>query len=915
MAAAVAASLVLSTGSSGVSFAEETVPDQPSAVLATSAEAKNQSGPSEYGLDVAERIAEEGIVLLENKEDTLPLEKGTKVNVFGSTQCNPFYGGGGSGAVSAKNIVDLYQSLSDAGFEINEDLKQTYQNWWENGGKDMTYKPQGDSGLDGYATSNVANPEMTVDEETMTSAQEFSDTAIVIIGRSGSEGSDLGEKDTSLYEGEEELIKNVTDHFENVIVLYNVCSPLCEDFSFLSEEQKEHLKGSMIIWAPGQQGMEAVGKVLNGEVNPSGKLADTVAVDISKYPSTVNFGDCLDPATIDLSEEDSGIESYFVEYEEDIYVGYRYFETETFQAKSDVLYPFGYGLSYTTFDVMTQSVAINENGTETALDDTVTIKVKVTNTGDVAGKEVVQIYYDAPDTEKQIEKADRELIAFAKTQELEPGESQEITMTFDVAEMDSWYYEKDCYILEKGSYDFYVGTDVRTAVKTESSYELAEDHLVEYDPVTGVAYTSLFADAIHKEGIDGMGVDGTMTLLSRYDAENTIPEYTNTAVSKFSGGFGTCGENKNHTTQGEDIVTEDWWSYVGICGSYITMEQQGVTEKAEIQLIDVYNGEASMEEFLAQMTDSELVAMQLGGGFGTIGFERLGIPATTAQDGPANVKASRRSEGLEDGTAFPIETMLACTWNVELAQEMGEAAALEAPNEDDISSWYAPAANTHRNPMGGRNFEYFSEDPMLGGTMMAYETMGAQSNGLTVTLKHFAVNDQEKNREGINTYVSEQAMREIYLKQFEMAVKVGAMGVMTGFNRIGNEWCGSSSALLTDLLRGEWGFDGYVLSDSWQMGYMNAVEGAYAGQDTMLLARETITQEKAEHGRLDWSNALMENHDEARDVLETCIGNILNYVMQTRTFAQIIGSDENIGVSVTEETISTLPFYVETAEN
>ncbi len=893
-----AAAIAMTVGSPMNVLAEET----------ETLEVSGASGPTEYGLDVAEQIAEEGIVLLENEDKTLPLAEGTKVNLFGATQCSPFYGGGGSGSVTASNIVDLYQSLEDAGIEINADLKEAYQNWWNNGGSELSYKPEGDSGLDGYSTSNVANPEMELTDEMLAAAKAYSDTALVIIGRSGSEGADLGEADMSLYEDERTMISQLTDNFENVIILYNVCAPLCENFDFLTEEQMEHLKASMIIWAPGQQGMEAVGKVLNGEVNPSGRLTDTVAVDIENYPSTVNFGDCLDPATVDTAEEDSGVEAYFVEYEEDIYVGYRYFETDAFDAKEEVLYPFGYGLSYTTFDLSTDSIEAESSGDATT--DTVTITVTVTNTGDYAGKEVVQVYYKAPASDKEIEKADRELIAFAKTDELEPGESQTLTLNFDASEMSSWYYDEGCYIMEKGDYEFYIGTDVRQAQLADTSYSLAEDQLIERDPVTNAEYMNLFENASHKEGVDGLGVDGSMTLLSIYDTENTMPDYEYTAESKFSGGFGTSGENQAHTTEGEDIVTEDWWQYVGICGSYITMEQQGVTEKAAIQLEDVYYGDAAMSDFLAQMTDSELVAMQLGGGFGSIGFERLGIPATTAQDGPASVKASRRSEGLEDGTAFPIETMLACTWNISLAEEMGTAAALEAPNEDDISSWYAPAANIHRNPMGGRNFEYYSEDPLLSGMMMSYVTIGAQSNGLTVTLKHFAVNDQETNREGIHTYVSEQAMREIYLKPFEMAVKAGAYGIMTGFNRIGDEWCGSNSALLTDLLRTEWGFEGYVLSDSWQIGYMNAVESAYAGQDTMLLARETITEEKAEHGRLDWSNALTENHDEARQVLETCIEHILNYVMQTRTFAEVIGTDENVGSSVSEETIATLPFRI-----
>lgn len=833
--------------------------------------------------EIAESIAAEGIVLLENKDNALPLAQNKKVSVFGTGQVAEYLGGGGSGSISAKNPVYLLDAMRAEGIQINEDLTAIYKNWYNTTGKNLDYRPvEGGGGAMGeYSTSAVARAEMPLTDDQMAQAKAFSDTAIIVIARSGSEGLDLGKSDLKLYPGEETLIEKVTGNFTNVIVLFNIQNAL--EMGFL--EEYPSIKAAAVIWAPGEVGMTSVGKMLTGEVNPSGKLADTIAYHIEDHPSTANFGSYV----LSTSDYANNKADYYLEYKEGIYVGYRYFET---MAPEKVQYEFGYGKSYTTFNVSLQSYKVNKSANRYG---SITVDALVKNTGSVAGKEVVQVYYGAPDG--KLEKPAKELVGFGKTKLLKPGESQIVSITFDIEEMASWSDADGCYLLEKGNYSIYMGTSVKQIVST-SIYNLSSDIKVTTDPVTKTEYSNLFDD------MDSYYENKGISLLSKKNPTDTWPASAATVAGvaiqpgMTAGGLAAVGTGNT----GGTFVTNQ----PTVVNNTITLGQN--ESKAAIQLKDVYEGSASMDLFVNQFTDTELVNLHARGGFMTIGIERLGIPATNQQDGPACVKAMRnasRLNGQINGVAFPIGTMVACTWNEELAEAMGEAAAKEAKLLN-VDAWYAPGGNTHRSPMGGRNFEYFSEDPMLGGIIMARMVKAAQAGGLTTTVKHFVGNDQETNRFNVHQYMPERAFREIYLKQFEMSFKAGSMGTMSAFNALGPTWAGGSKALLTDLLRGEWGYKGYVLTDMYIGGYMDPVKAAYAGNDTMLASSATrINQLLA-----DFSAEFSQRPEQIRAALRENAEHTLNYVMQTHPFSKIIGNTTNIGSSVTDY---AFPFTATTA--
>lgn len=852
------------------------------------------AAPSETGKELSQQIAAEGIVLLKNEDQTLPLATGKAISVFGTTQLDAYYGGGGSGSVSTSNLIDFLSALREKGFQLNEDLIQAYQTWWEDGGAEQDYRPAegGGDALGDYTVSSVAHAEMPLTDELVAAAKETSDTAVVVIGRSGSEGLDLGKKDMALYPAEIDMLDKVTAQFDNVVVLLNICNAV----SLGELENYEQIKSVAVIWAPGEFGMASVADVLSGDVTPSGKLADTFTYSIEDHPSTVNFGDFVKPQNPDVTLSDCKLvevqekdwdgneitvkrwahaddctyetcpsDHYYVEYEEDIWVGYRYFETPQFGKQDAVQYEFGYGLSYTDFDIETVRFDANE--------EFITAEVKVTNTGDTySGKEVVQMYFGAPDG--ALEKPAKELGAFAKTKELAPGESQTLTISLKTDEMSSYSSEQEGYLMEDGDYTIYLGNSVRNC-DVIGTYTLAEDKLIKNDAVTGAEIRNLFSD---------LQTDH-MTLMSSADPEGTYPVAPEVGEKQEpSDGWSATGAGTIPThTEGGRFVEGG----LPELDETNTIRMAEGEEKAEIQLIDVYNDPSLMDSFVAQFTDEELIVMQLQGGFKTVGIERLGIPSTVSNDGPASVKSSDRNVG---GTAFPISTMQACTWNTDLDYQRGIISGQEG-KELGTHSWYAPAANTHRSPMGGRNFEYYSEDPLLGGMAMAYTVRGAEENGLTCMIKHFAGNDQETNRCGVETYVSERAYREIYLKPFEYAVKAGANGVMTAFNRIGTTWCGASHSLMTDLLRTEWGFDGFAVSDMWCAHYMVCTEAVKAGNDTMLWGFEFGNDSKA-----DYSAAFESDPEGIRAALETAAKNICKYAMSTYAFSDICGNTDNIGV-------------------
>ncbi len=716
----------------------------------------------EKSIEIANCIESEGIVLLKNEDNALPL-KTKKVNVFGAASCSiAFAGAAGSGAVRSSDAVGFYDALTNAGIEYNRSLYNIYS---------KATGTKFDLGILSYVITVLKQffgggqsemPIGKISDSAMAQAKEFSQTAIIVIGRVGTEMKDLSVEKLNLTADESEMIEKVCAEFPEVIVVFNISN--ITDMSWL--EDYDSIKAAMIMWLPGEVATDSVGKVLTGEVNPSGKLVDTISYDIEDHPASQNFGNYMYKGIL-------GIPKYFVNYNEGIYVGYRYFETF---APEKVQYPFGFGLSYTTFDWEVESFDANENE--------ITVEVKVTNTGDVAGKEVVQVYFSAPYYEGGIEKSAIELAGYAKTKELAPDKSETVEITFATEDMASYdSATEEAWVLDKGEYKIHIAHDVKT-FEESFSYTVEEKVVYKTDSNSGNEIKNLFSFA-----------EGDLTYFSRADEEGTYPapptNYKATSEVKNS------DQRPAPETEGEAPKT-------------------GVKYDKVITLQDVANDESLWDAFLDQLTVDEMITLITDCGYETEAIERLGIPATSDNDGPSCIKGEGGLLYSDSGLAYPVATALACTWNDELAEEFGEIIGEEG-KQLGTHVWYAPGCNIHRSPQGGRNNEYYSEDPLISGKMSAAVTRGAQSKGLVVTVKHFAANEQETNRQsnGLYTWLNEQALREIYLEPFEISVKEGgAKGIMSAYNRIGAQWCGGSKALITDLLRNEWGFDGFVITDA-----------------------------------------------------------------------------------------------------
>lgn len=764
---------------------------------------------------LAQQIEEEGIVLLENNNDILPLGSSAKVNVFGYAAYSPKYGASsGSGNVSSDNCTGFYDALTLAGIEYNTTLYSTYKSY-----------------------VNLSSAEMPASKIDFDQAKEYSDIAIIMIGRCGMEGDDLDPEDLVLTDTEATLVDTVCANFDHVIMLYNIANMM--EFGYL--EDYPQIEGAMIIWNTGEVGMVAVGEVLTGAVNPSGKLTDSIAYSLDDYPTTVNFGD------FSYSDEDAT----FVEYEEGIYLGYRYFET----FGVDVQYPFGYGLSYTDFKWDVSNY--NYDGS------TVSVDVKVTNTGKRTGKDVVELYASVPYIPGGIEKSAIQLSTYEKTGALAPGESETVSLSFDIWDIASYdMNDEEAWVLDAGEYKLYVSTDVETPV-SECSFYIPEKRVQKYDDVTGVEIKNLFDDACY----DGF------TVLSRNDAEGTIP---------------TAPDNETCPVDISDIdvavapeVDED-----AVAPTF------GATYDETIYLQDVYQNPDLMDAFLDQITVDEAISLICDCGYKSPSVNRLGIVGTQDNDGPASVKGSGGLLYSDSGVAWPIGTCLAATWNLDLAYAHGVQCGIEAA---DIGTdvWYSPTANLHRSPLGGRNFEYYSEDPVVTGRIATKIVEGAQSTGLTITLKHLVLNEQETNRWGALTWANEQTIREIYLRPFEKAIKEGgATGVMSSYARLGKTWCGGNQTLIKDLLRTEWGYKYFVISDfsvyGIYGGYMNPRMCVYARNDATLTGLYAIQQAAIPN--------LMKQEYEANPVafgqgMRDCVEDILNMKMNSTAFKNVALAD------------------------
>lgn len=750
---------------------------------------------SKRHIELSKRAANEGAVLLKNENKTLPIKEGAKIAIFGKAQIDYVKGGGGSGYTFneyTRNIYDGLKLKSDK-VKVFDKLSLFYKAYAEEKYAQMNVSSSALGGQFGMIEEAVL-PRELLDE-----AKDFADVAIITISRFSAEGSDRyndgKDKYFVLSEKENEMVKAVCESFENAIVLIN--SGAMIDAKWFAENEK--IGAALMLWQGGMEGGLSAAELLLGEENPSGKLVDTCAKSFDDYPSSAGFHESED----------------YVQYTEDIFVGYRYFETLP-DKKDCVVYPFGFGLSYTTFEIFDVSA--------TQIGGKILIYASVKNTGSYAGKEVVQVYFSAP--RGKLTKVQKELCAFKKTSLLAPNESEALVLEFDAKQMASYddlgVVEKSAYVLESGEYKFFVGNSVRAAVEIDYKYVLEKPVVVEK--------------------------------LTRYCAPRAL--------------------EKRLTENGE---YEKAQNFGGDLKKFLPKEhcKERFPEKDEDikKLIDVANGALSLDEFIEQLTDDEMARLLEGKAStgvanvdGMGGSLKYGIPTPMTTDGPAGVRINPET-GVRV-TAFPVATCLACTWNTALLEEVGKAGALEA-KENNLSIWLTPALNIHRNPLCGRNFEYYSEDPYLSGKMAAAMVRGIQSQNIAATPKHFVCNNKETNRNNSDSIVSERALREIYLKGFEICVKEAAPKIiMTSYNKLNGTYTAENSELIEGILRGEWGFCGLVTTD-W---------GGNSLRQNEISAGNDIKMPSMSLARM-WGKGGYELSKPQRDELAACVKRLLKMIL------------------------------------
>jgi beta-glucosidase len=785
--------------------------------------------------ELAKEVQSEAIALLKNEDSNLPLSS-KKVNVFGWGSTNPVYGGTGSGSMSDQyDTVSMLDGMKEAGIETNSELSQLYTDY------------RADRPTVGMFAQDWTLPEVPAaqyTDELISNAKDFSDEAIITITRVGGEGADLpmdmtadgitytnnsedyadfqkGESFLQLSQTERDMIDLVTKNFSKVTLVYNGANTF--QFDFLSD----YPQIKSVVWCPpaGQTGFSALGDVLAGETNPSGKTSDTFLKDLTQSVSYNNFGLFEYTNMDDLAAKYTGFTGDevtaipgFVNYSEGIYVGYKFYETAAAEGAIDydsmVAFPFGYGLSYTSFEQKLDDV--------TYKDGTVTVDVTVTNTGGTAGKDVVEVYYNPPYTNGGIEKASTNLVDFEKTDLIEPGASQTVTIEFEDDDMASYDYKNaKAYVLEQGDYAVSIQSDSHNVIDSKT---ISVDETITYDSDSNshngdqVVATNQFDDAA-----------GDVTYLSRADHFANYKEAT-AAPTNFEMSDEAKETFYNNSNYDPTAFDDD------------SDEMPTTGAKNGLKLSDMYGkdyDDADWDKLLDQLTFDDMDNLIANGGYGTPAVSSVGKIQLTDADGPASLNNNFTGVG---SIGFPASTAFACTWNRDLAEQFGEMIG-DMAHDMHVAGWYAPAMNIHRNAFSGRTFEYFSEDALLSGVMASSQIAGAKSKGVYSFMKHFAMNDQETKRtEMLCTWSNEQAIREIYLKPFEMSVKEGgAQAVMSAFNYIGNTYAGGNETLLKTILRDEWGFQGFVLTDYFGgYGYQNADQEVRAGNDSML-ATTSIT--------------------------------------------------------------------------
>ena len=704
-------------------------------------------------IDLTREAACEGMVLLKNENNLLPFAKGQRIAVFGKAQADYVKGGGGSGDVSTPYIRSLQDGFAEKQAE----------------GKLEVFGPltkfYADYVAERYAAKDKPGrvAEAALPRELVDSARAWTDTAMVVISRFSGEGYDRtgapDDGDFYLSLQEETVVEQVKAKFDKIVVVLNTGGMM--DTLWFKDEPK--ITSALLAWQPGMVGGLAMADILCGDESPSGHLTDTFAVNFDAYPSSENFNES------DL----------YVEYQEDIFVGYRYFETIPGAAQK-VCYPFGYGLTYTTFDMGEAKLTEDGNGLK--------LTATVTNTGKLPGKQVVQVYCGAP--QGKLGKAARVLVGFAKTAKLQPGESETVEIAIGLDKLasfdDTGAVAANAYVLEAGSYRFFVGDNVRDAACISDTYEVTADRVLE----------QLSAKCVPHNLTRRMRADGTYEETGMPKAERQPYGYANDPLLPYSAL--------------QTPAQEKFWN----------CPRDSKNDPIYPQLINVYKGKITLDDLVEELSDEEMIHLCCGqpnrGPANTFGFGNLpafGVPNVMTADGPAGLRF--RPHLNVKTTAFPCATLLACTWNTDLVYRVGEAGAREV-KENGIGVWLTPATNIHRSPLCGRNFEYYSEDPLVSGAMAAAMTRGIQSMGIAVSLKHFCANNKEVNRRNSDSILSQRALREIYLKPFEICVKeADPWTIMSSYNLVNGTHASSNRELLTDILRGEWGWGGVVTTDWW----------------------------------------------------------------------------------------------------
>ena len=814
---------------------------------------------NEEAAEVAEEIMEDGIVLLKN-ESLLPLNETKKLNIFGWESINPAYGGAGSGGINdLYDIVSLNQGLENAGFSINQELVDFYNNYGADN-PEMSIQKQ--------SWTLPEPPVDTYNDELIKSAKEYSDVAVVVLSRKAGEGhNDIpmdvkkaaydnnsdeyddfpeGEHYLQLSQTERDMVDMVCSNFDNVIVIYNGANQFELGFA------DEYPQIKSVVWCPGtgNVGFNALGKVFSGEVNPSGKTPDTFIYDMTTAPwwnnaEKIEYTNLADMAVEGMNAGTAQVYApAFTNYVEGIYVGYKYYETAAQEGAIDydktVQYPFGYGLSYTEFE--------QKMGELEEKDGQISVDVEVTNTGDVAGKDVVEVYYKPPYTNGGIEKSSANLIEFAKTDLLQPGESQTVTVTFSIEDMAS-YDENNAkaYVLEKGDYVISINSDSHT-VLDQKTYTADKDVVYKGENKRAsddTAATNVFEDA-----------KGDVTYLSRADH---FANYEEATVAPASAELGEPYVSEYHLNSNFDKTT------------YLNDEDVMPTTGADngLTLADMRDADYDdprWEKLLDQLTVDEMANMIAMAGYQTAAMDSVGKVATLDFDGPAAINNNFTGVG---SIGFPIEVVVASTWNKELAQAWGECMG-KISQEMGAEGWYAPGMNTHRTAFGARNYEYFSEDGVLAGNMGAKAVEGARKYGVYSYIKHFAL--YEGNAKMVSVWSNEQAIREIYLKPFEISVKQGgANAVMVSWSFLGDKWTGESSNLMNTVLRDEWGFRGMALTDFFRNnghGFMNADAALANGVDVML---STFNGEENNVANPEHPTSVLQMRNACKNVMYTVV--------------------------------------------